>query len=353
VASSGSASRGPPGALRGTGVGSVTLEAVGSQTPGPTTPVSLPLLENGLDFLASAGEHLRGKPSQRELKYALLHLASGIELVLKERLRQHDPALLYQRPEKFDATDFAAGKFQSANAEETIKRLVDLAGVSISDADRTQLYRLREKRNRVEHFSFQDTVEGVLATTARLLGFALDFIASELDSDSLTSDATEELHGIREALPELEAFVSERWKRISKDVTNATTAVVACARCGEKASFLNGGARCRFCGYAVAAKEGAEEYAHAVVGASHYQTVHDGEAWVVSTCPDCERETLVDQRARGDSEPSARWVCFGCGRKWPEDGLWSCAICGQWTSAAEGEMTVCYECFWARVASSD
>ena len=59
VASSGSASRGRPGRSRGTRVGSVTLEAVGSQTPGPTTPVSLPLLENGVDFLAGVAPFWR------------------------------------------------------------------------------------------------------------------------------------------------------------------------------------------------------------------------------------------------------------------------------------------------------
>src|SRR5207244_4003586 len=123
-------------------------------------------------------DHLRGEPSRRNLKYALLHLASGIELVLKERLRRHDPALLYQRPEKFDALDFAAGNFQSTNAKDTVKRLVDLAGVVISDVDRTQLHVLRDKRNRVEHFGLDDTVDAVSAITARTLGFALDFIAA-------------------------------------------------------------------------------------------------------------------------------------------------------------------------------
>jgi hypothetical protein len=39
--------------------------------------MSQPLLENGLDFLVSAVEHLGGEPDQRELKYAVLHLASA------------------------------------------------------------------------------------------------------------------------------------------------------------------------------------------------------------------------------------------------------------------------------------
>jgi hypothetical protein len=111
--------------------------------------VSFPLLENGLDFLASAVEHLRGDPSPRDLKYALLHLASGIELVLKERLRLHDPAQLYDRPAKFNQADFEAGNFYSANSAETVKRLITRAGVTIPEGAQTTLQLLREKRNRV------------------------------------------------------------------------------------------------------------------------------------------------------------------------------------------------------------
>lgn len=326
------------------------MASASSPTPGQ---VSLPLLENGLDFLVSAVEHLSGEPSHRDLKYALLHLASGIELVLKERLRQHDPAQLYERPDKFDAADFAAGNFKSATATQTVKRLVDLAAVSISDSDRTQLQLLRDKRNRVEHFGFDDTAEAVSAITGRTLGFALDFIAAELDSATLSAKAIAELEAIRKALPQLRAFVADRWQRIAKEVQDTTTTVVACAGCTEEASVLDDGATCLFCGYAVAAEEAADQYAHGVLGASHYEYVHDGTEWVVSTCPQCERATLVDQGAATDMRAGARWVCFGCGEYWPEDSLWPCDFCGGLIPAGEGEMTVCGDCFRYRVESSD
>jgi hypothetical protein len=74
---------------------------------------------------------------------------------------------------------------------------------------------------------------------------------------------------------------------------------------------------------------------------------------VVSFCPECERETLVDQGRRGDSPLSIRWVCFSCGAEWDEQALWSCAFCGDWIPAGEGEMTVCSECFKERALSSD
>jgi hypothetical protein len=291
--------------------------------------VSLPLLENGLDFLASAVEHLRGEPTRRDLKYALLHLASGIELIFKERLRRLDLAQLYQRPEDFDPADFAAGNFHSANAAETVKRLVDL-GVAISDADRTQLHLLRDKRNRVEHFGLDDSAEAVLAITARSLGFALDFIAAELDTVSLNSEAAGELQGIRQALPKLQALVADRWKRIANDVRSETTAVVACAACGEEASVLDAGPRCRFCGYVVGAEDGADEYAHVVVGASHYEAVHDGVDWVVFRSPNATGR----RSSTGGSRETRSPACAGSVSLVVSSGAKT--RCGRATSAVHG-----------------
>ena len=66
----------------------------------PSKPgVSFSLLENGLDFVLSAVEHLGGNPSKRELKYAVLHLYSGAVLILKERLLREDWKLLFANPE--------------------------------------------------------------------------------------------------------------------------------------------------------------------------------------------------------------------------------------------------------------
>jgi hypothetical protein len=43
-------------------------------------------VDNGLDYLESVIEHLRGEPDQRNLKYAVLHLQAAVEVLLKIRL---------------------------------------------------------------------------------------------------------------------------------------------------------------------------------------------------------------------------------------------------------------------------
>ena len=46
----------------------------------------VPPVQNGLDYLKSAVEHLRGDPGPRELKYAVLHLQAAAEVLLKVQL---------------------------------------------------------------------------------------------------------------------------------------------------------------------------------------------------------------------------------------------------------------------------
>ena len=65
--------------------------------------LSFVLLENGLDFIASGLRYIARGETKSDLKYGVLHLASGIELVLKERLRQEDWRLVFVKPDKAEA----------------------------------------------------------------------------------------------------------------------------------------------------------------------------------------------------------------------------------------------------------
>jgi hypothetical protein len=84
------------------------------------------LLENGLDFVLSSLEHLTAASAftatpphakqlqqKRHLKYALLHLCSGIELIFKERLRQEDWQLIFNNVEEADEKVYESGDFKS------------------------------------------------------------------------------------------------------------------------------------------------------------------------------------------------------------------------------------------------
>jgi hypothetical protein len=63
-----------------------------------TEQILFPPLLNGLDYLKSVIEHLRDKPDQRNLKYAVLHLQAAVEVLLKARLIREHWSLVFEKP---------------------------------------------------------------------------------------------------------------------------------------------------------------------------------------------------------------------------------------------------------------
>src|SRR5437667_8466465 len=190
--------------------------------------VHFTLLENGLDFVWSAVEHLSVATSKRELKYALLHLVSGIELILKERLRREDWKLLFPNPEKANEARYKTGDFKSVD----FGKLIDLVEGYCFDGnweDAESLQAVRQQRNRFEHFEATESAEAVIASTAEALGVILDFIREELsgDHDHFTESEEALLTAIRGKLTDLDAFVETRLKSIEPELENAY-AVLPC-----------------------------------------------------------------------------------------------------------------------------
>ena len=51
----------------------------------PADAIKLSLIENGLDFIRAGLKSITANESKFDLKYAVLHISAGIELVLKDR----------------------------------------------------------------------------------------------------------------------------------------------------------------------------------------------------------------------------------------------------------------------------
>lgn len=62
--------------------------------------ITFGLLENGLDFVKSAVNYLVGYREKSDLKYGILHLSAGIELILKYRLSKEHWSLVFQNFDK-------------------------------------------------------------------------------------------------------------------------------------------------------------------------------------------------------------------------------------------------------------
>lgn len=277
--------------------------------------VEFELLENGLNFVVSALEYLDEPIQPSDLKYAILHLSSGIELILKERLRQEHWALLFSKVDKAILQDYKNGKFTSATFDDCIDRLINICEVDISPQQRKNLNSLRDKRNRFEHFGIVDTSEALKVTVADALNFLIDFINKELE-DELDND---EMVVIREEVLKFDAFIKQRWKAIGDQLAKVNL-VVTCPRCLQDAADLSDGFHCLFCGYKNDDPEDiANEYVSEVLRES-YEVVTQGGEWPIYCCPGCDYETLV--------RTEEGYICFTCANSWDFGDIDECVRCG-------------------------
>lgn len=188
--------------------------------------VEYTLLGNGLDFIWSALQYLSGNPKERDLKYAVLHLCSGIELVLKERLRREHWSLVFDEPKNASKESYESGDFTSVTFKACFMRLINVCGVNIKETQKKVLLRFRDKRNQLEHFGVVASIEALKADAAAALSFLLDFINSELKPQKLSTEDITTLRKIRRKLSEFRTFISKRWNIIESQIKAVKSTIV-------------------------------------------------------------------------------------------------------------------------------
>ena len=306
--------------------------------------VQFSVLENGLDFLVTSLSHLQGDPSPRDLKYAVLHLSAGIELVLKDRLRREHWSLVFGDINKADAKAYATGDFYSVDLKDCITRLTSICNAHISDSDKIAVLNLKGKRTRLEHFAAIDSSEAINASTAAVLSFAVDFIAAEFELTSSEKAESDLLNQIRSKLPEFKQFVAARLDQIRPELEAVESPIVECPRCVQEAMHFSDGAKCSFCGYSAEGETAAGDYAYSLFGMG-WKYVADGGVIPVYRCSECWREAFVDVGSLKQDFESERLVCFSCGYSLSWDQSEFCVKCGSPFSKRADELPVCTNCY--------
>ncbi len=311
--------------------------------PGATTTLFTPL-QNGLDFIHSALEHLQGQDDARSLKYGTLHLWSGIELLLKVRLQREDWKLVFADPKKANLAQFEAGTFVSAYYGQCVDRLAAIAVVNLSAKDRITLTALQAKRNRFQHFGISDSITAAQSAASGALSVVLDTILPALEPWKFSPQDKNTVAEIRTMLGTLETFVAERWAEIQPRV-DAASVVLACPDCTQEAAEIDDGFACLFCGGRIDPEAAASRYAEEILGIYAYDVIKDGGEDPVRECPSCERNTLiVNHGAGGDMNPSVKFTCTSCGEQWHDDELEDCSGCGELYNARAADCAVCDRC---------
>jgi len=101
--------------------------------------ITLNLLDNGIDYIYEAVQPIfrenfkSHNNSNHSWKYSVLHLYSGIELLLKEKLKQEHWSLIFQDISSANSIKLRNGDFVSVYHEELVKRLKNISGVTLND----------------------------------------------------------------------------------------------------------------------------------------------------------------------------------------------------------------------------
>ena len=275
------------------------------------------LLENSLDYILDAVSRLNEPdPDKKSMKYALVHLWSGIELLLKKRLIDEHWSLIFNKIDDNNSSkaSLKTGDFESVYFKQAIKRLKNFCEIDISQS-KDILEVIRQDRNKIEHYQFEKSKTQVVSNLIKVWAFVLDFISNHMDISGDT-EAKKVFDQIRENMVSHEKFIRLRKNIIRQDLRKSLEKskyqkLLKCPVCFQKAIPLilndEDEIECVFCNIS----ENWNDFMTEWRSAWNYSGPFD--------CLDCGNE--------GVCQTEDGWICFSCCEKWDFDELCICTSC--------------------------
>ena len=256
------------------------------------------LLGNARAFVESA-VGLARQGYAENWKFAILHLATALELLLKARLAIEDHRHLVAGTRQVSDRQFDDGNFASVTVDECIAKLAKHSQFALTTRQRQVISQLRHLRNRIAHFSEPGDAAALKAAVAAGLNLFIDIThAAEFrDDDTYGTKSVQEL--VTE-LHKYDDFVKERLSAISESLRTAKRPMThhadECSFCLQDAAVIDGDdLRCLFCGHQMTLREFAELRS---------------DDRTAEACPACGRHTVLMDQWK-DYEPTHE--CFCCG----------------------------------------
>ncbi len=308
--------------------------------------IHYPPVPNGIDYLRDVIDRLAresGEPSERDLKYAVLHLQAAAEVLLKARLRQEHWSLVISKAEKTNLKKFEKGEFESTTNNETVRRLAEVVGIEISAGDKKTLLDLATTRNQLQHWGITEEANAVLTRAADVLDFLIRFLDQyllpSLDADDEEAVA-DDLGEIRIGLTRIESYVTSRMERLREnDLKGHENRTVHCPDCQQLALIVDGTNNCLFCPRDWADPLELASTYHNAFG--YFPAPGDPYEDTLVDCPDCDTPTLVlEAQTVADDNPIP--LCFNCATI--QDDLEGCMRCGRLYRSIDEEV-ICSDCF--------
>ena len=201
-----------------------------------------PLFENAVDSLDLAIHFLLHSDRHTAQKHAVLNSFHAVELLLKERLHQAHPLLVFEKVG--GSVDDDA---RTVGVREAYSRLRN-AGVELDEQDWKDLRSLQKHRNRIEHRHFDpDPAHKLL--TRKALNFIFRFVRDHLEED-LSEWLDEQVYAeAREQVLSHQQMLEDAKKKLRE--LGVEGEAECCPECGEETfiitdDFPNNG-KCTYC----------------------------------------------------------------------------------------------------------
>lgn len=320
------------------------------------------MLENGLDFIIDAIRQLKeaeretDELKKRRIKYSLLHLSSGIELILKSRLYKEHWTYVFSDMNKANKGKLQEGDFRSVESAILVERLERLCNVMIDSESKQSFNDLRKRRNQMEHFIIKDTFQAVESCIHNALVGISEFIAENYADFVYKSETMEDDECRYELTPKEDELLEELIKCISElkahydEAINIAKAkaeeevpleqLIKCPSCKESLLACcykeENNCHCFFCGYNEKGENAAREYLNNVLGLNEYEIEKDGGEYPLYICPECGVDSFIIIEGQ--------YICFSCGIDGSEEELLRCERCGRMVISDGQDFPVCYDC---------
>jgi len=314
----------------------------------PPEEIRFDMLENGLDFVTSGIEQIVKDRNVTSTKYAILHLAAGIELILKDQITKEHWSLIFDNVNNSNFGLLKTGDFKSIDFETILQRLQNVCRIEISEKDLLVLCNLRKLRNKIEHFEFSINPQEMRSIASRVLLFLLDFIQANFDESRLSVEVKGYLEELRSLQGKFKEFARIRNAQIKKelDLSAKKYEIETCPVCRQAALVLNDERQCAFCFYTDEPEKIAELYAENILGANSFLAAKDGEYYPVSDCFHCgASDTFV--------EKEDDYICFSCFESNHKTEVMECGSCGQLYQKSVDDIGICDYCIDMKSKEND
>lgn len=313
------------------------------------------ILENGFDFLLSALNNLLiayenndDKYTQKRLlKYALIHLSSGIELVLKYRLFIEHWTYVFADMNKSNKEALKTGDFKSVDSETIMERLRNFCEIKLKESDINELKRLRKKRNKVEHFEFNENIMSVENSIHKSISILIEIMLKHYNLDEFSEEETQLFADLKRTMRKLEQHYKDVIAIANKELEKSMQIAITCPECREHFLIRDCDVKCVFCGYEDTGESAANNYINNIMGIYEYSTIKDGGEYPLYECPQCENETLVCDYDNNCA------LCFSCDFESSIDKIQFCVECGMPYIKTDGDLIICNECFNYKINKDD